>query len=152
VPAYNDTQRKQRWGKSISLIFEITNIIPINCALCGLLARPAWLWRLCDLLVPGASKSSRLITPTGYAARHLRLNRVVIFVVFASRPACMMVVMKCGQRQSPCSRWYTRRWKRGLCSGLARSRRRASSVLNGDDECCWSIMNAVCLAWTSWRL
>jgi hypothetical protein len=85
----------KRGGKSISLIFEITNTIPIDCAPCGLLARPAWLRRLFDLLVPGASKGSQLITPAGYATRHLRLSRVVVFVVFASRPACMMVVMKC---------------------------------------------------------
>jgi hypothetical protein len=55
----------------------------------------------------------------------------------------------CGQRQRPCPCRYTRRWKRGLCSGLARPHRCASLVLNGDDECCWSSMNAVRLAWTS---
>jgi hypothetical protein len=49
---------------------------------------------MCDLLVSGISKDSRLITPAGYAARHLRLSRVVVFVSFALRHACMMVVVK----------------------------------------------------------
>ena len=52
----------------------------------------------CSLLVHGASEGSRLITPAGYTARHLRLSCVVVFVVFASRSACMMGWYVCGQR------------------------------------------------------
>ena len=48
---------------------------------------------MCGLLVPGASKSSRLITPAGCSARYLRLSRVVVFVVFALRSPCMMMMV-----------------------------------------------------------
>lgn len=37
------------------------------------------------------------------------------------------------RRQSPCIEWYTRRRKRGLCSGHARLRRLASSAFSGID-------------------
>ena len=47
----------------------------------------------CGLLVPGASEGSRLITPVGCSRGYLRLSCVVVFVVFASRPPCMMMVM-----------------------------------------------------------
>ena len=78
----------------INLIGEIKLQYPIKKgALRGLLARPSWLWRLCDLLVPGASEGSRLITPAGCSAGYLRLSCVVVFVVFASRSPCMMMVM-----------------------------------------------------------
>ena len=47
----------------------------------------------CGLLVPGALKSSQLITLAGCSARYLRLSHVVVFVVFASCSPCMMMMV-----------------------------------------------------------
>jgi hypothetical protein len=90
VPVYHSTQEKDREA-CISLISlgETKYKFP-NTKRSVACSRGQRDYGDCDLLVPGASEGTRLITPAGYAAGHLRLSRVVVFVVFASRSPCMM--------------------------------------------------------------